>query len=78
MKSTDIIAHILQKDCKQIRGSGSSNQTLAEKGRFHKFLEARDMLKVECFYCKKSGHFKSECMKKKQDMKEGKKEKEDL
>lgn len=70
MKSTDIIVCILQKDCRQTRGSESSNQMLAEKGRFHKSSEARDMLKI---YCKKPGHFKSECMKKKQDMKEGKK-----
>lgn len=29
-------------------------------------------MKVECYYSKKMGHFKSDCLKKKRDMKDGK------
>lgn len=52
-KSIDIIARILQEDCRQTRGSGSSDQALTVKGKFHKSPEPMDMSKVECYYCKK-------------------------
>lgn len=47
IKSTNIITHILQKDRRQTGGSGSSDQALVIKGKFHKSSELRDMLHVD-------------------------------
>lgn len=74
-KSTDIIARILQEDRRQTQGIGSGDLALVVKGKSPKPKSSADKSKIECFYCKKLGHYRSDCLKRERD-REAKKGKE--